>query len=133
MFLLSSRAALRLIPRIALTALMLATVVVGGYGFYRLGVEQGIKTATGESESRKPLYWHDPMIPGHRFGKPGKSPFMDMQLVPVYGTDADDEGKSQHQPACSAESGRAHCRSHQGQAGAGHDGGRQRCGPVSRQ
>ena len=33
---------------------------------------------------RKVLYWHDPMVPGQRFDKPGKSPFMDMQLVPVY-------------------------------------------------
>jgi len=31
---------------------------------------------------RKVLYWHDPMVPGTRFDKPGKSPFMDMQLVP---------------------------------------------------
>jgi Cu(I)/Ag(I) efflux system membrane fusion protein len=38
----------------------------------------------------KPLYWHDPMVPGPRFDKPGKSPFMDMQLVPVYA----DEGSS---------------------------------------
>jgi Cu(I)/Ag(I) efflux system membrane fusion protein len=36
------------------------------------------------TESRKVLYWHDPMVPGQRFDKPGKSPFMDMQLVPVY-------------------------------------------------
>jgi Cu(I)/Ag(I) efflux system membrane fusion protein len=33
---------------------------------------------------RKVLYWHDPMYPQQRFDKPGKSPFMDMQLVPVY-------------------------------------------------
>ena len=33
---------------------------------------------------RKVLYWHDPMVPGQRFDKPGKSPFMDMQLAPVY-------------------------------------------------
>ena len=33
---------------------------------------------------RAVLYWHDPMVPGTRFDKPGKSPFMDMQLVPVY-------------------------------------------------
>jgi Cu(I)/Ag(I) efflux system membrane fusion protein len=36
------------------------------------------------SAERKVLYWHDPMVPGPRFDKPGKSPFMDMQLVPVY-------------------------------------------------
>lgn len=33
---------------------------------------------------RKVLYWHDPMKPDVKFDKPGKSPFMDMQLVPVY-------------------------------------------------
>ncbi|MGB8692454.1 MAG: efflux RND transporter periplasmic adaptor subunit [Steroidobacteraceae bacterium] len=33
---------------------------------------------------RKVLYWSDPMRPELRFEKPGKSPFMDMALVPVY-------------------------------------------------
>jgi Cu(I)/Ag(I) efflux system membrane fusion protein len=33
---------------------------------------------------RKVLYWHDPMVPAQHFDKPGKSPFMDMQLEPVY-------------------------------------------------
>jgi Cu(I)/Ag(I) efflux system membrane fusion protein len=33
---------------------------------------------------KKILYWHDPMVPGQKFDKPGKSPFMDMPLVPVY-------------------------------------------------
>jgi Cu(I)/Ag(I) efflux system membrane fusion protein len=41
---------------------------------------------------RKILYWHDPMVPGPRFDKPGQSPFMNMQLVPVYADDADDTG-----------------------------------------
>jgi Cu(I)/Ag(I) efflux system membrane fusion protein len=41
-------------------------------------------TATPE---RKVLYWHDPMVPQQKFDKPGKSPFMDMQLVPVYADD----------------------------------------------
>ena len=40
--------------------------------------------AGGPPAERKVLYWHDPMVPGPRFDKPGKSPFMDMQLVPVY-------------------------------------------------
>lgn len=34
------------------------------------------------------LYWTDPMVPGSRFDKPGRSPFMDMDLVPVYAGDA---------------------------------------------
>ena len=37
-----------------------------------------------QNPDRRVLYWHDPMVPGKRFDKPGKSPFMDMQLVPVY-------------------------------------------------
>ena len=31
-----------------------------------------------------PSYWYDPMHPSEHFDKPGKSPFMDMQLVPKY-------------------------------------------------
>jgi Cu(I)/Ag(I) efflux system membrane fusion protein len=42
---------------------------------------------------REVLYWHDPMVPGPKFDKPGKSPFMDMQLVPVYAGEAKDDGK----------------------------------------
>src|SRR5262249_17873311 len=35
----------------------------------------------------------DPMVPGQKFDKPGKSPFMDMQLVPVYADAVADEGR----------------------------------------
>lgn len=41
-------------------------------------------TATSAPSERKVLYWYDPMAPGSKFDKPGKSPFMDMQLVPKY-------------------------------------------------
>lgn len=37
----------------------------------------------------KVLYWYDPMVPNQRFDKPGKSPFMDMQLVPQYAEEKD--------------------------------------------
>jgi Cu(I)/Ag(I) efflux system membrane fusion protein len=36
---------------------------------------------------RRVLYWYDPMSPQQRFDKPGKSPFMDMELVPKYADD----------------------------------------------
>lgn len=49
--------------------------------------------APAEASGRRVLYWHDPMVPGHKFDKPGKSPFMDMQLVPVYADAGADEGK----------------------------------------
>ena len=44
--------------------------------------------AMTDAGDRRVLYWHDPMVPGPKFEKPGKSPFMDMQLVPVYADEA---------------------------------------------
>ena len=49
-------------------------------------------SAVDPKTDRKVLYWHDPMVPGHRFDKPGKSPFMDMQLVPVYADEGSQDG-----------------------------------------
>ncbi len=40
-------------------------------------------------------YWYDPMVPGQKFDKPGKSPFMDMMLEPKYanaGSDGEEGG-----------------------------------------
>ncbi len=45
--------------------------------------------AEADASGRKVLYWYDPMAPGSKFDKPGKSPFMDMDLVPKY---ADEPG-----------------------------------------
>jgi len=42
---------------------------------------------------RKVLYWYDPMSPTQKFDKPGKSPFMDMDLVPKY-ADEDAQGST---------------------------------------
>ena len=39
-----------------------------------------------------PSYWYDPMQPSQHFDKPGKSPFMDMQLVPKYAERATNNG-----------------------------------------
>ncbi|MCF8581787.1 efflux RND transporter periplasmic adaptor subunit [Enterobacter ludwigii] len=41
------------------------------------------KTENNTAE-RKVLFWYDPMKPDVKFDKPGKSPFMDMDLVPKY-------------------------------------------------
>lgn len=48
----------------------------------------GAASAAPQGEG-KVLYWYDPMVPQQHFDKPGKSPFMDMALVPKY---ADDGG-----------------------------------------
>jgi Cu(I)/Ag(I) efflux system membrane fusion protein len=47
---------------------------------------------TTEAAGREVLYWYDPMYPGTHFGQPGKSPFMDMDLVPRYAGDGDGAG-----------------------------------------
>ena len=52
------------------------------------GLKAGdIDPATG----KKIIYYHDPMVPGNKFDKPAKSPFMDMMLVPVF-ADGDSDG-----------------------------------------
>ncbi|WP_430700664.1 efflux RND transporter periplasmic adaptor subunit [Phenylobacterium glaciei] len=53
----------------------------GGFGLAKLGPD---RPAVSESADRHVLYWYDPMVPAQHFDKPGKSPFMDMQLVPKY-------------------------------------------------
>jgi len=67
----------------------------GGYGIYQMGLSNGMgmtaPTAT-PTHGGKVLYYHDPMVPGTQFDKPGKSPFMDMMLVPVYADSGTDQG-----------------------------------------
>ncbi|MGZ7456396.1 efflux RND transporter periplasmic adaptor subunit [Pseudomonas sp. Ma2-10] len=78
-----------------LVGLSLVVGVAGGYWF----AQQGMSEVPGEApeqslpslDERKVLYWYDPMSPQQKFDKPGKSPFMDMQLVPRY---ADTKGDS---------------------------------------
>ena len=54
------------------------------------GLKAGdIDPATGG----KILFYQDPMVPGTKFDKPAKSPFMDMMLVPVYAGSDSDQGK----------------------------------------
>jgi Cu(I)/Ag(I) efflux system membrane fusion protein len=80
------------------TLAALATILFAG-AFYlgRRTAGQPIDTAPAPPPAaaraeRKVLYWQDPMSPGQRFDKPGKSPFMDMQLEPVYADEASDSG-----------------------------------------
>jgi Cu(I)/Ag(I) efflux system membrane fusion protein len=61
-------------------------VVAGGFGYY--WVHKRAATPSDAKSGRKVLYWHDPMVPGYKSDKPGKSPFMDMELVPVYADEA---------------------------------------------
>src|SRR5438309_1387516 len=77
-------------------------LILLGYGLYRAGMSAGQSRSMSNAEQPAPgrqaaqrpgdidpqtgkriLYWHDPMVPAQRFDHPGKSPFMDMPLVPV--------------------------------------------------
>ncbi|WP_426011673.1 efflux RND transporter periplasmic adaptor subunit [Caulobacter sp. DWR2-3-1b2] len=64
----------------------------GGYGLARLTAKPAMSDAP--ADSRKVLYWYDPMVPAQHFDKPGKSPFMDMQLVAKYAGEGDATGPS---------------------------------------
>jgi Cu(I)/Ag(I) efflux system membrane fusion protein len=74
-------------------------LALAGYALYSAGMSAGQRapmtsagTPTAGAQKagdidpqtgRRILYWHDPMVPAQRFDHPGKSPFMEMQLVPV--------------------------------------------------
>ena len=65
-----------------------AIALVAGTAGYLIA---GYRSApTEDGNARRVLYWYDPMVPSQHFDKPGKSPFMDMQLVPRYA----DEGEA---------------------------------------
>ena len=66
--------------------------IAAGEDATRRHITAGIKAGDVDpATGRKVLYYHDPMVPGNKFDKPAKSPFMDMMLVPVY---ADGDGGS---------------------------------------
>jgi membrane fusion protein, copper/silver efflux system len=76
---------------LALSAVLLSTISASaGYWFARYHGHSGSSPTTTEG-GRQPLYWYDAMKPDQHFDKPGKSPFMDMDLVPKY---ADEGGES---------------------------------------
>ena len=58
-----------------------------GLGYW-WGHPRSDTSISGASTDRKVLYWYDPMAPGQHFDKPGKSPYMDMQLLPKYADEA---------------------------------------------
>ncbi len=84
--------------RMALVLVALALVAGAASGGYWFATSRALNHVeppiAGKNESgRKVLYWYDPMQPQQRFDQPGKSPFMDMQLVPKYADEAADEGQ----------------------------------------
>lgn len=65
---------------------LLAVGVAAGLWWERNYVPNGGMDRPADAAAGGPavLYWYDPMYPTQKFDKPGKSPFMDMELVPKY-------------------------------------------------
>jgi len=63
-------------------------VLVGAFAGYRIAQRRmekaPIERAGAGTEANRVLFWYDPMQPTQHFDRPGKSPFMDMQLIPKY-------------------------------------------------
>ena len=75
---------------IAAVALLASGYVAGTWHANTSATTTTASMGSEKEAGRKVLYWHDPMMPNQHFDKPGKSPFMNMQLEPVFA----DEGAS---------------------------------------
>jgi Cu(I)/Ag(I) efflux system membrane fusion protein len=78
-----------------LAGVAMAVGVAGGYWLAPQRISN-VQAAAPEhhlntASDREALYWYDPMYPQQKFDKPGKSPFMDMQLVPQYASGSSDQ------------------------------------------
>ncbi len=88
---------------IKLLAVLIAGLALGSSAAWFAARQQAPAADAGKmpktpAPSAKPdgkvLYWYDPMVPDQHFDKPGKSPFMDMDLVPKYAGGATEGGVS---------------------------------------
>lgn len=73
---------------VLIAALAAGAALAGGYW---LGQRHATADVAPAAAERKVLYWYDPMVPGQRFDKPGKSPFMAMDLQPRYADEGAEE------------------------------------------
>ena len=65
----------KILSILLLSAFLLASIFFWGH-------ENNSGAAAEKPSSRQVLYWYDPMHPEQHFDKPGKSPYMNMDLVP---------------------------------------------------
>ena len=72
-------------------AVFMTALAVGALPAVLTGTACAKKPATESrvpTPARRVLYWYDPMKPEVHFDHPGKSPFMDMELIPRYAEEA---------------------------------------------
>lgn len=78
--------------RLSQFLVLLVGIAVGiGSSGWLVGRANRAMPAAPEPVGKTVLYWYDPMVPAQHFDQPGKSPFMDMQLVPKYAGDASED------------------------------------------
>jgi Cu(I)/Ag(I) efflux system membrane fusion protein len=78
---------------LSLIAVMLLLAAGVAAGLWWAGKQTPATTAASAEraqDGRAVLYWYDPMVPQQKFDRPGKSPFMDMDLVPKYADEGGD-------------------------------------------
>ena len=89
------------------TTLRMLGLAVAAIGLLGVGVLGGVclagrapaaKSAMAAIGEKQVLFWYDPMVPDQHFDKPGKSPFMDMQLRPRYASETSAEAGVQIDP-----------------------------------
>ncbi|MEW9898078.1 efflux RND transporter periplasmic adaptor subunit [Chitinivorax sp. PXF-14] len=88
------------------TVAVLFAGIGGGTGYWLAshrtsveGMAAAANPAANAAQGRKVLYWYDPMVPNQHFDKPGKSPFMDMQLVAKYADEGGDAASIKIDPS----------------------------------
>ena len=70
-------------PALWVSAILVILTLLEGANYW-FGFRRAADMDSGTSGEKTVLYWYDPMVPDKHFEKSGKSPFMDMQLVPKY-------------------------------------------------
>ncbi len=70
--------------RIALAVALLVVIGLAAWRIVFTDSPRPLATVSSTVSERNVLFWYDPMHPNQHFEAPGKSPFMDMQLVPKY-------------------------------------------------
>ena len=69
-------------PNVKAALLICLGVVIAAVGFVIFRHREAAVVRQDGCGNTAPAYWYDPMRPSEHFDKPGKSPFMDMQLLP---------------------------------------------------
>lgn len=90
---------------LAVIALLAAGVAAGLWWSKTQGDGMPTESAPVNSNDPAVLYWYDPMYPTQKFDKPGKSPFMDMDLVPKYADAGGDDASVAIRPGVSQNLG----------------------------